>query len=92
MALLANFWSSYICLQNNAGQRRFELVQIAWKCYQIVHPVLYLMISENAKIAKAIFEKSQTSIFSQMIENSLLNGKVSLISSKLYLGVGLKHF
>ena len=58
---------------------------------QMDYSALCLSTLENAKSMIAIFGKSQTSIFSKMVKIWLLNGKVSLISIKLYLKVVSYH-
>ena len=66
--------------------------QLAWERYQIVYLSLFLLISKNARSDIAIFKKSQSLIFSEICNISCINGKASLFSTKLYLGVGFYHF
>ena len=70
--------------------RRFYAVARP-ECDQMDYSALCLSTLENAKSMIAIFGKSQTSIFSKMVKIWLLNGKVSLISIKLYLKVVSYH-
>ena len=58
---------------------------------QMDYSALSLSTSENAKSIISTFGKSQVSIFSKMVKIWLLNGKVSLISIKLYLKVVSYH-
>ena len=92
LAFSFNFWQFQLCLQNHAGQRRFALVQSAWQRCQTFQLITSLLISKNAKSATDVFKKSQTPIFSEMVNISCMNDKVSLISTKLYPRVGLNHF
>ena len=70
--------------------RRFYAVARP-ECDQMDYSALCLSTLENAKSIIANFRKSQTSIFSKMVKIWLLNGKVSLISIKLYLKVVSYH-
>ena len=58
---------------------------------QMGHSAMCLFTFKSAKSIITTFRKSQTSIFSKMVKISLLNGKVSLFSIKLYPKVVSYH-